>query len=1035
MKLSRTLRKALAATLSLSLIGSLLAPPAAVAAESEQELVAEAESLPRKFDLRERGVVTPVKRQNPWSTCWSFGAIAAAESSILSDMGKTYAESGFDLSEKHVIYFSMNPITEAQSGFQYDEGLYHLGSEGDTNAAYRTANGIVASTLFSSGVGPLLERSFPYQNDAGLTEYEYMQKYPDEWKELVKAEVERKNDMTLGELIQKNSANPNYAKTEAQYLQNCWNNYIGTVAENDYYSDYLDWSIDMSQRDQSNGFALIDGNALPEYVERDGKGNWAGLSQHAVEATKKELMKGRAVCVSFCADSSSPSQSSANGKYIELNNWAHYTYDDVQSNHAVVIVGWDDDYPRENFLSGTAESGNSRTPPANGAWIVKNSWGSETDAVSNANGRPITKGTWGIKNAEGKSTGYFYLSYYDKSIKKPGTMKFGTDLSGGEYFSVYQHDYLPADDGFYFATSDSRVSTANVFTADPNGDEVLTSIGLRTYAENTTVENEVYKLPDGVTNPEKGEKVASFVKTFEYGGFHRVALPQAVKLDPGSRFSIVSTGYVTRSDGSHNFGLAANKADSKAYAQKKIDGGERNWVYGKSVINKGESYIYWKDGWYDWRECIDNGLNVSGLKAQGEDEAGGVAEPQPEVEDAGVAEPQAEVEDADVAEAPEEAPVEDDGSVAETNVEEANEVVEQPEFDVTDAEGTQEKVAEADEGAAADDQGAEVDFRDIPEADAEETPDVDVEDGMVAQSEETDEEVAEGGQAEVTEAANGVGESEGMDVQAEEATTVEDEAQVDAAAPAETESAETELAETEPAETAPQADEAAAPTVAETDAAENVADEGMVAQATPAQASEADRYPNAIEKGDSVIDNFTLKAYTIPASAYTGGKTKADPAPVGEALSDEYSQKDNGEKVGANETWPEDGFTDDAWENAKESSSDPGLPDKSKDFYGESWDGTDPNATEEPTPQNQNSQPSEQAAQNPQPSKPAAPAPAAPAPAAQVTSQQKQSTTTASSSKATPRTGDESHALFASLVSAGGCMLVWGLSRRRRTEN
>ena len=35
------------------------------------------DSFPEKFDLRERGVVTPVKSQSPWGTCWTFGTSAA----------------------------------------------------------------------------------------------------------------------------------------------------------------------------------------------------------------------------------------------------------------------------------------------------------------------------------------------------------------------------------------------------------------------------------------------------------------------------------------------------------------------------------------------------------------------------------------------------------------------------------------------------------------------------------------------------------------------------------------------------------------------------------------------------------------------------------------------------------------------------------------------------------------------------------------------------------------------------------------------
>lgn len=58
---------------------------------------------------------------------------------------------------------------------------------------------------------------------------------------------------------------------------------------------------------------------------------------------------------------------------LNTNTWA--AYDPAFSagaSHVVCIVGWDDDYGASNFKD---------TPPDNGAWIVKNSWGSQTDAV------------------------------------------------------------------------------------------------------------------------------------------------------------------------------------------------------------------------------------------------------------------------------------------------------------------------------------------------------------------------------------------------------------------------------------------------------------------------------------------------------------------------------------------------------------------------------------------------------------------------------------------------------------------------------
>ena len=55
------------------------------------------------------------------------------------------------------------------------------------------------------------------------------------------------------------------------------------------------------------------------------------------------------------------------------------------SNHEVAIVGWNDSYDRNNF---------SEVPPGDGAFIVKNSWGTG----------------WG-------ENGYFYVSYYDSKMR------------------------------------------------------------------------------------------------------------------------------------------------------------------------------------------------------------------------------------------------------------------------------------------------------------------------------------------------------------------------------------------------------------------------------------------------------------------------------------------------------------------------------------------------------------------------------------------------------------------------------------------
>ena len=143
--------------------------------------------LPSAYDLRDLGVVTPVKFQNPWGTCWGFGAIAASETSILSERGETYADTGLDLSERHLAYFTSNHIPVGSDSYdnQGGEGGYNALTETDAlldpvtaedhlgypleNATYnRTGYSTYATSLFSSGIGPVLESDAPYKNDEGL---------------------------------------------------------------------------------------------------------------------------------------------------------------------------------------------------------------------------------------------------------------------------------------------------------------------------------------------------------------------------------------------------------------------------------------------------------------------------------------------------------------------------------------------------------------------------------------------------------------------------------------------------------------------------------------------------------------------------------------------------------------------------------------------------------------------------------------------------------------------------------------------------
>ena len=120
---------------------------------------------------------------------------------------------------------------------------------------------------------------------------------------------------------------------------------------------------------------------------------------------------------------------------------SYYYSGSASENHAVTIVGWDDDYPYYKF----------RNPaPANGAWIVKNSWDDE----------------WGDK-------GYFYVSYYDSRFAKVGnaissyTFVLNDTL---RYDKNYQYDIIGLTK---FISSENEIWYKNIFNS--TDDEVLSA--------------------------------------------------------------------------------------------------------------------------------------------------------------------------------------------------------------------------------------------------------------------------------------------------------------------------------------------------------------------------------------------------------------------------------------------------------------------------------------------------------------------------------------------------------------------------------
>lgn len=535
------MKKATALLLALSLL-TALCPLSASAEEPE---------IPAAFDLRsvdtdgdgtgDRCYVTPVKEQAPFGSCWGFAAVAAAEISLL---GSVYehdpdAWKTLDLSEKQLVYFSHVALNDPDSP-QNGEGAL-VKDVRDARAVYGNGSPtFLAVSAFAQGIGP-----------------------SDEAAE------------DLGDLFR-------YQGRE----QNTIRRWIGGSYQDFCYSDDDDWSVPEEYRFRRD-YLLKESFLFPSPAQQDDAGDYC-YSGDATRRIKLQLLQKRGVSVSFCADESDPDQALLEeGRYLNTKTWAHYTWDDGRPNHAVTLIGWDDSYPKENFIA-------AHQPPADGAWLVKNSWGDgnqefpnrgEADwgihvPLSGSDGNPVT-------DADGNpvltGSGYFWLSYYDRSLHDPEAFVFEEAVAPEQ---VDQHDYMQTT-AVMVRESEAPVKMANVFTA--GGSRILTGFSCLTEKENTRVAYEIRLLCDDYETPEDGLKVAGGEVTFPCGGYHKTALSadgNPVYLQKGQPYAVILT--MTGPDGKYLVN------ESSAFAMPGDPGAQH------AVINERESYLYADGAWADY---------------------------------------------------------------------------------------------------------------------------------------------------------------------------------------------------------------------------------------------------------------------------------------------------------------------------------------------------------------------------------------------------------------------------------------------------
>ena len=194
------------------------------------------------------------------------------------------------------------------------------------------------------------------------------------------------------------------------------------------------------------------------------------------------------------------SSSKGNSKYFNKDTNAYCYMGSEKPNHDVVIIGWDDNYSKENFnvdLEG------------DGAFICQNSWGNEFG-----------------------DDGFFYVSYYDTNIGTHNEVYTGVENTDN-YDYIYQSDLCGWVGKMGYDKED--MYGANVFTA--TSDQNIKAASFYATASDTSYELYIVNNFKDEYSFANRKKVAE--GTLENAGYYTIKFDEEVPVTEGERYAVV----------------------------------------------------------------------------------------------------------------------------------------------------------------------------------------------------------------------------------------------------------------------------------------------------------------------------------------------------------------------------------------------------------------------------------------------------------------------------------------------------------------
>lgn len=225
---------------------------------------------------------------------------------------------------------------------------------------------------------------------------------------------------------------------------------------------------------------------------------------------------------------------------IQEDKVSYYNSDDNarnDSNHEVLIVGWDDDYSADHFEGVTK----------NGAWLVRNSWGNNIG-----------------------DNGYFWVSYQDKSLIPSCTIRSYEEVSDDD--TIYNLDESGALYPQVTYDGTSQVGFINSFSLKKR--EKLKEVTF--YEAETGSQYQLFYVPvkdDGSLDIGNKQAITE-KKTLDFPGYHTEKITKEINAKKAAIMVMIDSN-------EDSAGLGAEGSIS--------DGRKKLYI---PTLEKGQSYIY-----------------------------------------------------------------------------------------------------------------------------------------------------------------------------------------------------------------------------------------------------------------------------------------------------------------------------------------------------------------------------------------------------------------------------------------------------------